>query len=79
MSYHVITGVGPNEIKIPALIFSSRDKAEKFLETHKLTDWRDYLQYDPYYTSYYDGCGECWKFEILEAEEGIPFVSWNLD
>lgn len=85
--YYVIIGIGPNGIAIPALIFSSRDKAEKFLEDHKIPDLAtqkpgDYdnpEQYEPYYIGYYGGCGECSSFKIEEVEEGIPFVGWDLD
>ena len=79
MKYYIITGFGPNGIEIPSLIFSSRSKAEEFLEDNKIPDLATQKQYEPYYTGYYGGCGECTSFEIKEVEEGVPFVRWDLD
>lgn len=34
---------------------------------------------DEMYTGYYGGCGDCYAATLREAEEGKPFVRWDLD
>lgn len=77
--YYVIVGLGPNSVEIPSLIFSSKRKAEDYLKENPLVDPLNFQNCNQYYTSYYGGCGECWKFIIREVEEGTPFVCFNLD
>lgn len=78
MKFYVIVGLGPNDIKIPALIFSSRSAAEKAMKKAP-ADMDADSDLSAFYTDYYGGCGECWKFEIREVKEGKPFVVWDLD
>lgn len=33
----------------------------------------------PIYTTYYGGCGECYRATLREVDEGKPFVGWDLD
>ena len=85
MTFYVIVGLGPNSVEIPALVFSTKAKAEEHLHTHTLRDI-DSLDGDaeeeafaPYFTHYYGGCGSCDGFKIVEVGEGKPFVCWDLD
>lgn len=34
---------------------------------------------EKFFTSYYDGCGECYRLNLREVDFGVPLVGWNLD
>ena len=81
-----VIGLGPNDVKVPCLFFSSKEKAEEYL-TSNVPNWSGDCERDmedktvssKVFTKYYSGCGECWRFVVEEVQEGVPFVSWNLD
>ena len=84
-SVWVIIGTGPNGFELPCLIFKTEEEALDYLEKHTIKNHK-YKWFYPvdntfkaFYTSYYDGCGECYTFYIEEVKFGKPFVHWNLD
>ena len=82
MKFWVIVGLGPNEVEVPCLIFSTKEKALEAMGSPGKDGnyWRaadDELI--TFFTHYYNGCGECRAFELREVEEGKPFVGFDLD
>lgn len=93
--FAVLIGEGPNNIQIPALVFSSMEKGleacKKVLGEPKKRGTDYYWRLDDgdgevneevikqMYTSYYGGCGECYNARLTEIEEGKAFVGFNLD
>jgi hypothetical protein len=78
---YVVVGLGPNSVSIPCLVFKTKEEADAYITKHPAPDydregnelWR------PYFTKYYDGCGECYRMEVKEVEFGKPFIGWDLD
>lgn len=90
-----LIGLGPNDVQIPSLIFNNKDEALSHLlpligppKSLEKLSWNvsDILGEEPdqeiakqFYTEYYPGCGDCYRFILKEIQPGQPFVSWNLD
>ena len=90
MSVAVLIGEGPNDIEVPCMLFPSMETAREKLdpilgepdkETEKKVRWwknaEDHAE--RFFTSYYDGCGECYSFTLKMVEYNKPFVGWDLD
>ena len=90
----VLIGEGPNDVKIPALIFPDKETALKTckeifagIECSPKLRWTcrrcDYEFPEKIikrlYKSYCGGCGVCYAAQLVEVEFGKPFVGWDLD
>jgi hypothetical protein len=94
MKMWALIGYGPNDVAIPALLWTDKEKAlnaciEIFGSKPKISGnsfkWEAEKHEFPrdvlkkMYISYYGGCGECYLAELEEVKEGVPFVCFNLD
>ncbi len=92
---YCIIGEGANDLEIPLLFFSEKEKALEFLsdnfeqyagnERWKADECDDWDGGDGEVKllfkngRYYNGCGGCYSLILKEVEEGKPIVSWDLD
>jgi hypothetical protein len=94
----VLIGDGPNDVQIPALVWTDKEKALKdcveifgrepdrksgggFLESFRWSIEEENEEneklFAKMYTSYYGGCGECYRATLKHVEEGKPFVAFD--
>lgn len=54
-------------------------RAEYKKELKKLQKTGKSFPVDSLFVSYCSGCGGCYRVQLVEVENGKPFVTWNLD
>lgn len=99
MTLWVLIGCGVNNMQIPALVWTDKDKAlaecrsilgddfktkpkdDTYDETYHWQTKRSFPEdaMEKIWTSYYGGCGDCYRMSLVPIEEGQPFVHWDLD
>ena len=86
----VVIASGPNDLKIPRLVFPTVDETRSYLIKQGLEsegpnsfsleeESEEEGYYKPYFLDCYTGCGGPYRLTIREIEMGQPFIEWNLD
>jgi len=82
---YAIVGIGPNDIEVTTMICESKEEAEEeillrgAIPEKNIPNGMEKEIGSKFFVSYYDGCGEVYKYIIREISFNVPFGKWNLD